>query len=1092
MSINVGFLNSAYNLNKFSTIDNRLIINSYNDCNIILLNHDNGSHPEALINYKDKYATGIKNNKYVIHSITCNIDLLSIKPEIIYFNTPSTIFNYDIEIKSLLKTYSNITNINSNLNVNLYTSNDYFKIKSFYNKTFKDPRVSNNFELLSIGNDSIKLQLNSNNMIITHDNINFNGDIYIQSNVLYANTIRNIGKTLQIYNPYLIGLQIESSIYYNYIHIQNNQVYNTNPTFQISRYYNPQNIIDISSCNLTPNIPPLKNFIIDNDGNVGIGSEQPIAPLSISRYTPTILEYHGQKFGDKFNISKHANIGIGTINPQHQLHIVRGDDLTQNEIRNKPLIGMTIYYDQHSNIITSNFKKTTLDIYPMQSNVYISNMNVQEYVTCNLTSNNVLFDFYTTQNKIINGETISTPYITSNYILLNNFNIFNTDLYNGIQNISNAIIANTEEFLTIANNTFKVNDYNTYILYNKIFYPNILYGKERIDDFFYSCNIGGGNTYYSYKYGYILGTSNTVVKGYIPNSNITGYNGSNFEIINLKDTIETVNNNVFVNYDFNIYFEKGSYSVDYVDTRPNLQLPPYFLYTTSNNTFISSLSSFGTFSLGKECLIKNTYLLYAPGRSRLDLIETNEIKAIGDMSNISYSYCNLININEIYSQSNINSYFKTDIATINKLNVSNIFITSQESISINTSNISFSTLNSSYINVSSSNFHITTPFSVAVNELSKQLNNTSLVKFTIDNNIKSNNKFYKYNNGLILTNEKNISNIIVNPTISIIGNDNSKPYLHLQNNSSEYFMRITSNLYSYNINEWSDVFEICCDTITNNSIRETYYNLTQPHIFQHIKKYNMITIGENNSLCFDILDRLSISSNLQPITNSTNKITIGLPIGILDNNATIYSDWPQYLYNNIINGNNNPYMLNVYGNVNISSIYGKPIIKAKVDNGTIKNSLNETVNVSINGEPTNKTLHVYGEGMFNSNLYTSNSFYCYGPSYYSDTLTVQKKIFAVDGVLTVSDKNIKKDFKIIDNSLDKICTLTGYTFTRKDTGRRETGLIAQDVFKVLPEVINDDNTLLTISYGNLAGLIIEGIKELKEKINKLENHIYSK
>lgn len=1091
MSINVGFLNSDYSLDKFSTIDNRLIINSYNDCNIILLNHDDGSHTESLINYKNIYATGIKNDRYVIHSITCNVDLFGIEPNILFLNTPLTIFNRDVEIKSLLKTHDNVIDINSNLNVNLYTSNDYLKIRSFYNLDSPDPLVSNNFELFSVGNDAIRLQLNSNNMIITHDDINFNGDLYIRSNVLYANAIKNIGQqVLEIHNPYLIGLQIESSVFYNYIHIQNDQVYDTKPTLQISRYYNPQNIIDISTCNLGENTQPIKNFIIDKDGYVGIGSVQPTAPLSISRTTPIIMEYNGLNLGDKFTITEHSDVGIGTTDPKHQLHIIRGDDLEQNDIRNKPLFGMTIYYEEASNIITSNFKTTTLDVFPLESNVYVSNMNVEEFVTCNLTSNNVLFDFYTTETKIINEETVLVPYITSNYVLLNNFNIFNTDMYNGIENISNAILANTEEFLTIANNTFEVDDFNTYIIYNKIFYPNILYGSEVINDFAYSCNVNGSNTFYNYKYGYLLGTSNTNIIGYINDSNLAGYNGYNFEIINLKETIQTINNFVYVNYDFNIYFEKGNYIVDYIDTRPKLQPPPYFLYTTSNNTFISSLSSFGTFSLGKESPIDNTYLLYAPGYSRLDLIETNEIKSIDDMSNISFSYCNLININLIDSCSNITKFFETDFASIKDLNVSNIFINSQDSVSINTSNISFTSLNSDYINVTSNNFHINIPFSVAVNELSKQLDNTALIKITLDSNIISNNNFYKHNKGIILTNEQNVGDIIVNPTISIIGNDLSEPYFHLQNNTSEYFMRITSNIYSYNVNEWSDVFEICCDTITCNTIRGNYYNLKQPHLFQHIKKFNMLTLGENNTMCIDILDRVSISSNLQPVTNSTNKITIGLPMGILDNNATIYSDWPQYLHNTIINGND-PYMLNIYGNVNMSSIHGKPIFKAKVDNGTVKNAAQEVVNISINGEPTNKTLHVYGEGMFECNLYTSNSFYGYGPSYFSDTLTVQKKIFAIDGVLTVSDRNIKEDLQVITNSLDKICSLTGYTFTRKDTGKRETGLIAQDVKKVLPEVINDDNNLLTISYGNLAGIIVESIKELKEKINKLEDFVYT-
>ena len=84
----------------------------------------------------------------------------------------------------------------------------------------------------------------------------------------------------------------------------------------------------------------------------------------------------------------------------------------------------------------------------------------------------------------------------------------------------------------------------------------------------------------------------------------------------------------------------------------------------------------------------------------------------------------------------------------------------------------------------------------------------------------------------------------------------------------------------------------------------------------------------------------------------------------------------------------------------------------------------------------------------------------------------------------------EKDIKLISNSLDKLCSISGYTYTRIDTGNRESGLIAQEVNNILPEVIYNTNTLMTISYGNMAGIIIEAIKELKNKIDDLEKVVY--
>ena len=85
-----------------------------------------------------------------------------------------------------------------------------------------------------------------------------------------------------------------------------------------------------------------------------------------------------------------------------------------------------------------------------------------------------------------------------------------------------------------------------------------------------------------------------------------------------------------------------------------------------------------------------------------------------------------------------------------------------------------------------------------------------------------------------------------------------------------------------------------------------------------------------------------------------------------------------------------------------------------------------------------------------------------------------------------SDRRLKTDLKQIDKALDKLCDLTGYVFTRTDTGQRQTGLIAQDVEKVLPEALGHNGEYMSVAYGNLAGLIVEAIKELRQQVNEIE------
>ena len=102
-------------------------------------------------------------------------------------------------------------------------------------------------------------------------------------------------------------------------------------------------------------------------------------------------------------------------------------------------------------------------------------------------------------------------------------------------------------------------------------------------------------------------------------------------------------------------------------------------------------------------------------------------------------------------------------------------------------------------------------------------------------------------------------------------------------------------------------------------------------------------------------------------------------------------------------------------------------------------------------------------------------------SYFSNTLVVAGKIYATVDTTTDSDISYKYNIKIIDNPLDKINKINGYTFNRYDTDddNRYTGLIAQEVLKVMPEVITKKHDgKYRIIYNNLAGLFVESIKQI--------------
>jgi hypothetical protein len=96
-----------------------------------------------------------------------------------------------------------------------------------------------------------------------------------------------------------------------------------------------------------------------------------------------------------------------------------------------------------------------------------------------------------------------------------------------------------------------------------------------------------------------------------------------------------------------------------------------------------------------------------------------------------------------------------------------------------------------------------------------------------------------------------------------------------------------------------------------------------------------------------------------------------------------------------------------------------------------------------------------------------------------------------------SDINLKENIENIPNALEKLLTLNGVNFNYKKDGSRSTGVIAQEVEKVLPEVIYEatnpeqTETFKAVRYGNMVGLLIEAIKEQQTHINNLQEQINS-
>jgi hypothetical protein len=105
-----------------------------------------------------------------------------------------------------------------------------------------------------------------------------------------------------------------------------------------------------------------------------------------------------------------------------------------------------------------------------------------------------------------------------------------------------------------------------------------------------------------------------------------------------------------------------------------------------------------------------------------------------------------------------------------------------------------------------------------------------------------------------------------------------------------------------------------------------------------------------------------------------------------------------------------------------------------------------------------------------------------------ERLYVSGAIRATGTITANSDITLKKNLTKIENALEKVEQINGYTYEfKEDDSKRHAGVIAQEIQGVLPEIVNKGNDgLLGVEYGNISALLIEAIKEQQKKINELE------
>lgn len=190
---------------------------------------------------------------------------------------------------------------------------------------------------------------------------------------------------------------------------------------------------------------------------------------------------------------------------------------------------------------------------------------------------------------------------------------------------------------------------------------------------------------------------------------------------------------------------------------------------------------------------------------------------------------------------------------------------------------------------------------------------------------------------------------------------------------------------------------------------------------------------------------------------------------IVDNRGNVGLGTTQPRFSIDINGD-----INFTGGVFKNSL---PYIQSQFTTGSNGNIF-IMQNLGIGTTTPQYGLDVFGRDVrFSCNVFVGSNITCEGT------------VYAKGSFITTSDRAVKVDLAPISGALDKVSRINGYTYFRTDLRKREAGLVAQEVQQVLPEVVSTGNPLMSISYGNVASLFVEAIKEMKNKIECLESEI---
>ena len=715
------------------------------------------------------------------------------------------------------------------------------------------------------------------------------------------------------------------------------------------------------------------------------------------------------------------------------------------------------------NTIDSYFSRPNINVIKYVDNfdsVSIGGSNILEFRTAKLNTSNIKKLVYSINNDgyMSIGDNYNKDIPLKINIVPSHSNIFQ---YTNINNINKQFSITSNGYINVGtinntNNQFNINKNNN---------------DDGNNTELISLNIN--NTNY---------TTNT---GSIPINFIINDNISNFifnfvntivdNIINITITITHpfIQNNIFSIIP-TIYNETNLYTNNEYDINNNS------LNTFSENIKIYIKNPINTFNINiYETRINDTFkfLIYEKSSSTIPSPNINNYYKITQYyrlssgKRITFEFYIYKNDNYIYNYEGTYYPQKTNYLSCQSNNITNLSISESGNIGIGTN----------YSDI----YNIYTSSALIHNLNCKTLNNP-LTK-NIGFNYSSLNDINAINNATLISSDSNISsynfssnfvniNTTINSNLNVLNggavNINSKTIIGGGEQYNNFNVTInTSNSIGNGLVIKNDIVNI------NPSLLIYSSSLTSYPLLILENKINSYKISINSNNNFQILNTTKGTSLIE--NNSGNN-----SISFLNNSLVIFEDTNKnikiFMGKNSIVDNDIWYdsiddevgtntaiddIINIYGNLNFRLTNNKVILDAYKD-------INDKVKIGIGSTNT-------GIDDLYINLSTT----------ITSNLTAKKDILLEGTILSTSDSNLKSNINKITNPLEKINNINGYTYIRTDTSNYETGLLAQEVINILPEVVKYENNHYNIAYGNMCGIFVECIKELNKKIEILNEKI---